>query len=167
MLSPKAPGGCVLSFGKKNSSGSQFTYFETKADLFNQLFLELKTEMTVVALQGFPAKDDLRKQVFYVWSNWMDWATSDPPSDARWLSLVFPTKSRQATRAAARETMAGLSELMDRIRSNGSLRNSPRDFAVAIMNSLADATMDFMIHDPTNAKKHCKNGFEAFWRAID
>jgi len=26
--------------------------------------------------------------------------------------------------------------------------------------------MDFMIHDPANAKKHCKVGFEALWRAI-
>jgi hypothetical protein len=40
------------------------------------------------------------------------------------------------------------------------------DFAAAIMNSLAEATLDFMIHDPAKAKKHCKAGFEALWRAI-
>ena len=26
--------------------------------------------------------------------------------------------------------------------------------------------MDFMIHDPANANKHCKAGFEALWRVI-
>jgi hypothetical protein len=36
----------------------------------------------------------------------------------------------------------------------------------SIMNALAEATMDFMIQDPANAKKHCKAGFDAFWRAI-
>jgi AcrR family transcriptional regulator len=65
------------------SSGSLFTSFETKADLFNHLFLELKTEMTAVALKGFPATNDLREQVFHLWSNWMDWATSDPEKAAR------------------------------------------------------------------------------------
>jgi hypothetical protein len=34
------------------------------------------------------------------------------------------------------------------------------------MNSLAETTMDFMIQDPANAKKHCKVGFESFWRAV-
>jgi hypothetical protein len=34
------------------------------------------------------------------------------------------------------------------------------------MNAMADATIDFMIRDPANAKKHSKAGFEALWRMI-
>lgn len=37
------------------------------------------------------------------------------------------------------------------MRANSPLRNTPRDFAAAIMNSLAEATMDFMIHDTQHA----------------
>ena len=62
--------------------------------------------------------------------------------------------------------MAGVAELMERMRASGPLRNTPMDFVGAIMNSLAETTMDFMIADPANAKKHCKVGFEAFWRVI-
>ena len=40
------------------SNGSLFTYFETKANLFNQLYLDLKTGMAAAALEGFPAGDD-------------------------------------------------------------------------------------------------------------
>jgi hypothetical protein len=39
-------------------------------------------------------------------------------------------------------------------------------FVASIMNAMAEATMDFMIQDPANAKKHCKSGFDALWRAI-
>jgi hypothetical protein len=39
-------------------------------------------------------------------------------------------------------------------------------FVGAMMNSLAEATMDFMIQDKPNARKYCKAGFEAFWRAM-
>jgi hypothetical protein len=62
--------------------------------------------------------------------------------------------------------MASLADLMEQMRTNGSLRNASKGFAGAIMNSLAETTMDFMIQDPGSAKRHCKVGFEVFWRAI-
>jgi len=148
------------------SNGSLFTYFETKADLFNQLYLELKTGMAAAALEGFPTEGDFRKQVFHVWSNWMDWALSNPEKRHALTQLGVSGEITSATRAAAQKTMASLADLMEQMRSNGSLRNASKGFAAAIMNSLAETTMDFMIDDPANAKKHCKVGFEVFWRAI-
>jgi predicted methyltransferase len=62
--------------------------------------------------------------------------------------------------------MAGIAELLERVRTGGPLRNVPLSFVVAIVNSLADATIDFMIHDPAKAGKHCQVGFETLWRAI-
>jgi AcrR family transcriptional regulator len=148
------------------SNGSLFTYFETKTDLFNQLYLDLKAGMAAAALEGFPQGNDLRKQVFHVWSNWMDWATSNPEKRRALAQLGVSDEISQATRNAAHKTTAGLADLMERMRSSGSLRNAPMGFVAAIMNSLAETTMDFMIHDPANAKRHCKVGFEALWRVI-
>jgi AcrR family transcriptional regulator len=148
------------------SNGSLFTYFETKTDLFNRLYLEIKARMAAASLEGFPAGTDLRKQGFHVWSNWMDWATSNPEKRRVLAQLSVSDEISQATRQAAHKTMAGVAELMEKIRATGSLRNAPRDFVFAIMNSLAETTMDFMIQDPANAKKHCKVGFEALWRVI-
>src|ERR1700723_773781 len=60
------------------ANGSFFTYFETKADLFNQLYLELKGEMASAAMKDFPEKAALRDQAFHVWRNWMNFAMSFP-----------------------------------------------------------------------------------------
>src|SRR5580698_2013431 len=60
------------------ANGSLFTYFETKADLFNQLYLELKAELAFVSLKGLPATADIRKQMFHMWSRSMDWAMANP-----------------------------------------------------------------------------------------
>src|SRR5579859_3545615 len=60
------------------SNGSLFTYFETKADLLNQLFVELKTEMAAAALNRLPTESDLRTQGLSLWSHWLRWATSCP-----------------------------------------------------------------------------------------
>jgi len=148
------------------SNGSLFTYFKTKTDLFNQLYLELKAGMAAAALKGIPARADLRDQGFHVWSNWMDWAMSNPEKRRALAQLGVSDGISQATRHTAHKTMAGMAELMEKMRANGSLRKAPWKFVSAIMNSLAETTMDFMIQDPANAKKHCKTGFEAFWRVI-
>lgn len=148
------------------ANGSLFTYFETKADLFNQLYIELKTEMATAALEGFPAGADLRKQVFHVWSNWMDWAVSNPEKRRALAQLGVSDEISQTTRSAGNKGMASLANLMEQMRTNGSLRNVPMSFVGAIMNSLAETTMDFIIKDPANAEKHGKVGFDALWRVI-
>ena len=60
------------------SNGSLFTYFETKADLLNRLYVELKTEMAAVGLVGLPNRSGIRKQAQYMWSHLLHWGTSFP-----------------------------------------------------------------------------------------
>jgi AcrR family transcriptional regulator len=148
------------------SNGSLFTYFETKTDLFNQLYLELKAGMASAALEGFPAGAELREQFFHIWSSWMGWAVANPEKRRALTQLGVSDEITPASRAAGHKTMAVIRELLERSRANGPMREAPMGFVVAIMNSLADATMDFMVQDPTNADKHCRIGFDALWRVL-
>lgn len=146
--------------------GSLFNYFESKIDLFNQLYLELKAGMASAALEGFPADSDLRKQLFHVWSNWMEWAVSNPEKRRTLAQLGISDKITQANRAAAHKTMICPAELMRQLRARGPMHDVPMAFVAAIMNSLAETTTDFMIHDPANSNAHSKVGFNALWRAV-
>src|ERR1700678_4239563 len=148
------------------SNGSLFTYFETKADLFNELYLELKTGMASAGLEGLPAKAGLREQFFHIWSNWMRWAVSNPEKRRALAQLGVSDEITPDTRAAGHKSMSKIAELMERCRLNGPMRDAPMGFVSAIMSSLAEATMDYMVQDPANAKKHCKAGFDALWRVI-
>ena len=148
------------------ANGSLFTYFATKADLFNQLYLELKTEMGSAAMDGLRESDELREQFFHVWQNWMNWAVSYPEKRRALAQLGVSDEITVETRAAAHKTMAPVAELLERGRARGPMRRMPMAFVVAIMSSVAEATMDFMVQDPTNAKKHCRAGFDALWRMI-
>jgi AcrR family transcriptional regulator len=148
------------------SNGSLFTYFETKAELFNQLYVELKADMASAALEGLPAKAALRDRFFHIWSNWMRWAVSNPEKRRALAQLGVSDEITPATRAAGHKTMAKIADLMERCRSNGPMRDAPKGFVSAIMSSLAEATMDYMVQDPANADAHCKIGFNALWRVI-
>ena len=148
------------------SNGSLFTYFETKADLLNHLYLDLKTGQASAALEGLPVGAELRAQVFHLWSHWMDWAVSNPEKRRALAQLDVSDEITPASRAAAHQTMAGIADLLERSRANGPLRDAPLGFVVAIMNALAEATMDAIIRDPANAEQRCTVGFEALWRVI-
>lgn len=148
------------------ANGTLFTYFETKAELFNQLYLELKAEMAFAALKGLPRTAELREQMFHVWTRSMEWAMSHPEKRRALAQLGVSDEITPASRMAGHKTMAGVAELLERSRAGGPLRDAPMDFVVAIMNAVGDATMDFMIHDPAHAKKHAKAGLETLWRML-
>jgi AcrR family transcriptional regulator len=149
------------------ANGSLFTYFETKTELFNQLYLELKGEMAATALKGLPAGSELRKQLFHVWQNWTSWAVSFPEKRHALAQLTVSGEITAESRAAGHKTMADLAELVERSRASGPMRKAPLGFVLALMNSVAEATMDYMTHDPANARKHCKAGFDALWRMVE
>lgn len=149
------------------SNGSLFTYFKTKADLFNQLYVELKGEMAAAALDGLPTKsDDIREQMFHVWSRWLRWATSCPDKRRTLTHLGVSDDITSESHEAASRTGAGIAELLERSRENGPMRDAPLVFVGALMGALADTTIDFMIRDPTNAEEHGMAAFEALWRIV-
>ncbi len=148
------------------SNGSLFTYFETKADLFNQLYVELKGEMAAAALDGLPTKSDIREQMLHVWSRWLRWATSCPDKRRTLTHLGVSHDITLESHQTASRTGAGIAELLERSRENGPMRDVPLVFVGAIMSALADTTIDFMIRDPANAEEHGMAAFEALWRIV-
>lgn len=148
------------------STGSLFTYFETKTDLLNQLYLELKGEMTAAALAGFPEKAALRKQAAHVWSGWMNWAAAHPDKRRALAVLGVSDEITPQTRAATQKLIARPAALIEQLRSKGRLRDAPMSFVGPIITSLAETTMDVMISDPARAEEHCTAGFETFWRVL-
>lgn len=89
------------------SNGSLFTYFDTKADLLNQLYIELKTETAFAALNALPNGEDVRSQMAHIWSGSLRWATSNPTSAGR--LRISPSQvrlQRRVTRSGGRRWRA-------------------------------------------------------------
>lgn len=148
------------------SNGSLFTYFETKADLWNQLYLELKSGMASAAREGLPVEAELREQLFHVWFRWMGWAVAYPEKRRALAQLGVSDEITPETRAEGHKTMAVIADLLERCRANGPMRDAPKAFVGAITTSVAEATMDFMVQEPIHADRHCRAGFEALWRVL-
>ena len=101
------------------SNGSLFTYFDTKADLLNQLYLDLKADMGAAALGGLPTEADVREQLLHMCSGWLRWATAHPERRRTLAQLDVSDEITAATHAAASEAMKSLAEVLERSRANG------------------------------------------------
>ena len=101
------------------SNGSLFTYFDTKADLLNQLYLELKADMGAAALGGLPADGDVREQMLHMWSGWLRWATAYPEKRRALAQLEVSDEITSPTHQAARQTLTGIAGLLERSRATG------------------------------------------------
>jgi len=148
------------------SNGSLFTYFKTKSELFNVLYLELKTEMAQASLRGLPTKAPLREQFSHLWLNWMRWATKHSEKRRALALLGMSDEITPVTRAAGHQTMIEIAGMLERARAKGPMRDAPMAFVGTLMSSLADATMDFIVNEPRTADEHSQVGFDALWRMV-
>ncbi|TIX50930.1 TetR/AcrR family transcriptional regulator [Alteraurantiacibacter aquimixticola] len=148
------------------SNGSLFTYFETKADLLNQLYVELKSEMSSAALDQLPAEGDVRAQAFKVWQQWIRWGATFPQKRRALAHLNVSGEITEESRQVGHQVMLGFAEILERSRKTGPLSEAPLEFVMLLVNALADTTMDFMTSHPTQADEHSKTAFEGVWRML-
>ncbi|MEW2519963.1 TetR/AcrR family transcriptional regulator [Actinacidiphila alni] len=146
------------------SNGSLFTYFDTKADLFNHLYLELKSDMGATALGGLPDGAGPREQLLHMWTGWLHWAITQPDKRRALAQLQVSDEITTATHETASRAMAGVAAIMERGRESGPLKDAPLAFVITLANALAEATIDYALKDPENAETHGRSGFDALWR---
>lgn len=147
------------------SNGTLFVYFPTKADLLNQLYVELKAEMGAATLLGMKT-GSLREQCASMWTNWLNWSATFPEKRRVLALLEVEAAVTAASRTVGHQAMSPIAQLLDQVRQQGPMRDMPLGFVVGLMTSLADATIDFMIREPARAERFRAEGFEALWRIV-
>jgi len=148
------------------SNGSFFTYFETKADLLNQLYVELKTELAAAAMEGVPKTGSTRKLTLHMWSNWVHWLAASPDKRRTIAHLNVSDDISIASHQATHQAMADIAMLLERSRAEGAMSGAPLYLVVSLMSAMADTAVDFMIKDPVNAEMYCKTTLDAAWRML-
>lgn len=149
------------------SNGALFTYFDTKSDLLNALYLHVKADMAEATMTGLPLYTDLRVQMRHVWDHWVAWAIAHPEQRKVLAYLSVAHDITPATRDAASETYAGIAALLNQSRAQGVLREAPLMFVGALVVALLDATVNYMTLDTDAASAHAAAGFEALWRMLN
>ncbi|MDE1163102.1 MAG: TetR/AcrR family transcriptional regulator [Acidobacteriaceae bacterium] len=149
------------------AEGTLFTYFPSKGDLFNELYLALKTEAYKRIHAGFPHKAVLRERAQHIWTEYLRWAMERP--DEQKVSVLlnlspFITDATKQCLAAERET---IQQAMDELEKVGVFASLPRGFASSAMMAMQEAVMDTTTKLPRQRAKLVDQAFEAFWRMAE
>ncbi|NYY80582.1 hypothetical protein DMH27_16705 [Raoultella planticola] len=54
--------------------GTLFTYFPTKEQLLNEVYLMLKQDMSDLLVSGYPKDADFRTQIMHIWRAYTEWS---------------------------------------------------------------------------------------------
>ena len=146
------------------AEGTLFTYFATKNELINELYIELKCEVYRRVNANFPHRAELRQRALHVWNETLHWAIERP--DERKVSMQLGVSD--VVTAATRERMSSegdaIAQALSELATRGAFKDLPPGFASSSMAAMQNAVMDAIASKPRQKATLIDKGFDAFWR---
>jgi AcrR family transcriptional regulator len=149
------------------AEGTLFTYFETKSDLINSLYREIKLELADAMMSDFPRKKNVRTRLRHVWDRYVNWGIANPEQRKVLAQLqvseVLTEESRDAGSAPFVEFQTMIRDAIEqRIFRN----DLPVELISKSLAALVEATIDLTVSNPSKAKNYRDNGFQMFWSGV-
>ncbi|VVE32460.1 TetR/AcrR family transcriptional regulator [Pandoraea anhela] len=148
------------------AEGTLFTYFESKEVLFQELYLHLKQAMANAMMPAYPHHADVRSRVEHVFQHYVGWGLDNPSGRLAVLRLLASGRLTDETRAQGATWFLDIAQMMEDAVRSGVLLNAPLAFLYAIMERIADTTIESIEKSPADAADYRQIGFTAAWRAI-
>jgi AcrR family transcriptional regulator len=149
------------------AEGTLFTYFETKDDLINALYREIKLELADAIMSDFPRKKNIRTRLRHVWDRYVNWGIANPKQRKVLAQLQV---SEVLTKESKDATNAPFVEFQIMIRGAIEQRVFRNDLPVELISkslaALVEATIDLTVSNPSKATKYRDGGFQMFWAGI-
>jgi AcrR family transcriptional regulator len=87
------------------AEGTLFTYFESKDALLNTLYLDIKSHMREVMMEGYPKNGTVQNRARHVWQKYVDWGVAFPQKRRAMAQLAVSDRLTEHSRAIAETTM--------------------------------------------------------------
>jgi AcrR family transcriptional regulator len=149
------------------AEGTLFTYFQTKDDLINALYREIKLELADAMMSDFPRKKNVCTRLRHVWDRYVNWGIANPKQRKVLAQLqvseVLTKESMDAGSAPFVEFQIMIREAIEqRVFRN----DVPAELISRSLAALVEATIDLTVSNPSKAKQYRDSGFQMFWAGI-
>jgi AcrR family transcriptional regulator len=149
------------------AEGTLFTYFETKDDLINSLYREIKLGLADAMMSDFPRKKNVRIRLRHVWDRYVIWGIANPKQrkvlGQLQVSEVLTKESRDAGSAPFVEFQT---MIRDAIEGRVFRDDLPVELISKSLAALVEATIDLTVSNSSKANKYRDSGFQMFWAGI-
>ncbi len=148
------------------AEGTLFTYFKTKHDLMNQLYLDIKRELSQHLLEGFTEQKGVENQMRHLWDRYIGWGLANLTPFRVFNQIASSYPVDEAVKAQGNEPFIELQRIAQISMDEGALHPYPVDFVAAMMNSLAVTTIEFIVQQPDQTVDYRLMGFALFLKGI-
>ena len=153
-----------IAKGAGLAEGTLFTYFATKDELLNELYLELKSEVYRRVNAEFPYNADLRERARHIWTEHLRWWVERPEERKASLQLSVSNVVTATTRERVGAQGGAVDQVIRELARCGVFKELPSGFVASAMLAMQEAVMDTVMKKPRQKAMLIEKGFEAFWR---
>ena len=146
------------------AEGSLFTYFKTKDELMNALYVELRMEFSEI-LTDFPHEADARTRLKYIWDEYLELGAAHPErlkvlEQLRASGRLF--KERETPNFALLQVLKATGEAAQ----GSELRDAPTEYLVLMFRAMAEITVEYLNANPESAGVCGELGFKMVWNGL-
>ena len=148
------------------SEGTLFTYFGTKEELLNQLFLQIGADLAQTLSSSFPKKGRPRERMQRLWDALIQWGTSNPVRHKALRQLKVSDRVNAESRQCSNQGFAELRRMVEQTLA-GHMDPERMPFYIGIvLNGLADITVEAIAASPKEYEHFRQAGFDLYWKGI-
>jgi len=149
------------------AEGTLFTYFETKDDLINSLYREIKLELADAMMSDFPRKKNVRTRLRHVWDRYVNWGIANPKQRKVLAQLqVSEVLTKESRDAGGAPFVEFQTMIRDAIEQRIFRNDLPAELISKSLAALVEATIDLTVSNPAKAKDYRDSGFQMFWVGV-
>jgi len=146
------------------AEGSLFTYFKTKDELMNALYLELRMEFSEY-LTDFPHDADARTRLKYIWDKYLELGSAHPErlkvlAQLRASGRLF--KEQETPAFALLQVLKATGEAAQ----GSELRDAPAEYLVLMFRAMAEITVEYVNANPDRSGGCQELGFKMVWKVF-
>jgi AcrR family transcriptional regulator len=146
------------------AEGTLFTYFRTKDELMNELYLEMRQEFSRY-LPQFPIQGDAQARLRYIWDKYLELGAAHPER----LRVLAQLRASGKLFKENEPPAAAIVELMNAVReaAQGSeLREATPEYLALLVRAQAETTIEFIRAHPECAEVCREQGFRLVWNGF-
>lgn len=146
------------------SEGTLFTYFPSKDDLLNELFVAIEGQFAGTMIAPYPMAASARDRLFVVWSRLIEWGLDHSTARKALRQLKVSDRVTPESRKRCHAMFRDARAIVEQCLAGHSAPERVAFYIDTIMFDLADITMNAIAAKPAEREAICQAGFDLFWK---
>lgn len=148
------------------ADGTLFNYFETKDDLVNEVYLELKKDLAKHMLEGLPSEAPFKELMRHRWNAYIEWGVNNPEKFKVLHQIGSSYKLDPKIKAITEKALEDVQRLTLESIARGEMKDYPPEYLGALIEAQAMMTIEMIAKNKNKMAYYQTIGFDILWNGV-